>query len=108
MVKITPQTIGKYLRVPMHGVVEEQLPVLTRKQHEVIYEGDYLKATKVWKIERARQDWKPWFKFVNHYFLFRLQSETMARKQVTTTIQTWEGKQVNWSFLIHKKCGKRF
>ena len=95
--------IGRQLRIPADGAVEGQLPGLMRKQHETIFEGEFPKGTRVWRIDKARQHWRPWFKFVNQYLIFRPHPETMAQKYVVAAIQTWEGKRINWSQILQQQ-----
>lgn len=62
----------------MDGGTEGQLHVISKKQHETIFEGDYFKDIKMWKIEKTKQHWRPWLKFINDYLFFGPQTETMA------------------------------
>lgn len=103
VVNFSVPTIGRVLRIPADGVGEGQLPALTRKQHEAIFEGEFPRETREWKIDKARHHWKLWFKFVNSYFLFKPHPETMAQKYVVAAIQAWEGKRINWSQIIQQK-----
>lgn len=48
VVKIFVKAIGMHLKLPIDGILEGQLPRLTNKQHEVIFEGDYPKDTNMW------------------------------------------------------------
>jgi hypothetical protein len=45
--------IGRHLRLLADGITEGQLPMLTRKQHETIFEGEFPKDTRVWRIDKA-------------------------------------------------------
>ena len=103
VVSFSVQMIRNHLKLPAEGIFEGQLPGVTKKQHEVIFEGDYPKMPRVWKITKARQHWRPWLKFVNDYLLFRPQVDTMEQKFVVAAIQTWEGKKINWAFIVQKQ-----
>ena len=102
VVPFSVQMIGNHLRLPTEGIVEGQLPAITKKQHEAIFEGDYPKETRVWRIDKARQHWRPWLKFVNDYLLFRPQVDTMEQKYVVAAIQTWEGKKIKWALIVQQ------
>lgn len=103
IVSISVPMIRNHLKLPAEGILDGQLPAVTKKQHEVIFEGDYPKVPRVWKIAKARQHWRPWFKFVNDYFLFRPEVETLDQKFVVAAIQTWEGKKINWALIVQKQ-----
>jgi hypothetical protein len=103
VVDFSVPAIGRHLRLPADGANEGQLPALTRKQHEAIFEGEFPKETRLWRIDKAKSHWKLWLKFVNHYFLFRPDPETMAQKYVVAAVQAWEGRRINWSQIIHQK-----
>lgn len=77
--------------------------MVSRKQHETIIEEDFPKDTQFWRLDKARQHWSLWFKFVNNYLLFRPHPKTMAQKYVIATLQTWEGKKTNWSQIVQQK-----
>ena len=64
------------------------------------FERKYLKNTKMWKIEKTRHCWRLWFKFVNNYLVLRPQIKVMAQNYVMAAIQTWEGKKINWVFIM--------
>ena len=103
VVSFSVPMIRNHLKLPADGILEGQLPAVTKKQHDVIFEGDYPKMPRVWTIAKARQHWRPWLKFVNDYLLFRPQVETMEQKFVVAAIQTWEGKKINWSLIVQKQ-----
>lgn len=46
----------------------------------------------MWKSDREKHLWRPWFKFVSDFLLFRPQTETMASKHLVAVIWNWEGK----------------
>lgn len=102
VIELSAQTIGRYLKLPSDGVNEGQLPKLSKKQHDIIFESEYPRDTKLWQAEKARQHWRPWFKFVNTYLFFRPHAEVMNQKQVMAAIQTWEGKKINWSQIVQQ------
>ena len=64
------------------------------------FERKYLKNTKMWKIEKTQHCWRLWFKFVNNYLVLRPQIKVMAQNYVMVAIQTWEGKKINWVFIM--------
>lgn len=103
VVPFSAVVIRNHLKLPADGILEGQLPAVTKKQHEVIFEGDYPKETKQWRIIKARQHWRPWLKFVNDYLIFRPHVETMDQKFVVAAIQTWEGKKINWALIVQKQ-----
>lgn len=103
VVPFSIQAIGRNMRLPVDGITEGQLPAITRKQHELLFEGEFPKGTQVWRIDQAHNHWKLWFKFVNDYLLFRPHPKSIAQKYVVAAVQTWEGKKINWSLIVQHK-----
>lgn len=100
VIELYVRTIGQFLKLPSDGVSESQLHKISKKQHDVIFEAEYPREAKVWPIEKARQHWRHWFKFVNTFLPFRPHANTMTQRQVVAAIQTWEGKKINWSQVV--------
>lgn len=89
------KAVGRLLRLPMEGLTLEDMPGLTRKQHEHIFEGDFPRTPKGCHLEKAKHHWKAWLKFINHYLVFRPQKEMMTQRIVVAAMNTWNGKKVN-------------
>ena len=87
----------------MEGLTLEDMPGLTRKQHEHIFEGDFPRTPKGCHLEKAKHHWKAWLKFINHYLVFRPQKEMMTQRIVVAAMNTWNGKKVNQSWIVHQK-----
>ena len=103
VIEFSAQTIGRFLKLPADGVTEGQLHKISKKQHDNIFEGEYPRNTKMWPIEKARQHWRPWFKFINTYLLFRPHMDTMAQRHVVAATQTWEGRRTNWAKIVQQE-----
>lgn len=104
IVDFSIMNLGRHLKLPiLDDITEGQLPALTKKQHENIFEGDYPKESKLWKIEKARQHWRLWLRFVNNYLIFRPHTEMLVENYVMAAIQTWEGKKINWALIVQQK-----
>lgn len=97
------KAVGRLLRLPIEGLTLEDMPGLTRKQHEDMFEGDFPRTPKGCHLEKAKHHWRAWFKFINHYLVFRPQKEMMTQQIVVAAMNTWTGKKVNWSWIVQQK-----
>ena len=60
VVSFSIQIIGNHLKFFTYGTLEGQLHAVKKKQHETIFEENYTKETKLWRIYKAHQHWRPW------------------------------------------------
>lgn len=98
------KAVGRHLRLPTEGLTLEDLPGLTKKQHEDMFEGDFPRTPKGCQLEKAKHHWRAWFKFVNNYLVFKPQKEMMTQRIVVAAMNTWNGKKVNWGSIVQQKA----
>ena len=101
------KTVGRLLRLPVDGAAWDQLPRLTKKQHENLFKGEFPQSPKGCQLDKAKQHWRSWLKFVNDYLVFRPQKDTMAQKTIVAAMLTWEGKKINWAQIVQQKMGDK-
>lgn len=105
MIDFSAPVIRQFLKLPLEGLLLDQMPELTKEQHEEIFEGEFPRTSKGCLIEKARHHWRPWFKFVNNYLFFRPQKEMIAPKAIVAALNTWEGRPINSAKIVQQNIG---
>ena len=98
--------IARNLWLPKEGLLLDKMPGLTKKQHEELFEGEFVRTPRGCPLSKAKHHLRPWLKFVNDYLVFRPQKEMMTQKIIVAALCTWEGKKVNWAQAVQLKMGE--
>lgn len=48
------QVVGRHLKLPMDGLKVEEMPILSKKQYENMFEGEFLRTSKGCPLEKAK------------------------------------------------------
>lgn len=76
------QVVARRLRLPDDGLILDELPGLSKAQQEEMFEGEFIQTPKGCHLDKAKQPWKLWLRFVNDYLVFRPQKDMMSQKIV--------------------------
>lgn len=95
--------VGRVLKLPIDGERLDNMPGLTKKQHENMFEGEFPQSPRGCQLNKAKQHWQVWLKFVNDYLVFRPQKDMMTQKIIVAALHTWERTKVNWSQVVQQK-----
>lgn len=98
--------ISRLLWLPKEGLLLDSMPGLTKKQHENMFEGEFVRTPRGCPLNKAKHHWRPWLKFVNYYLVFWPQKDMMTQKIIMAALYTWEGKQINWAQVVQEKLGE--
>ena len=71
-------SIARLLWLPKEGLLLDSMPGLTKKQHENLFEGEFIRTPRGCPLDKAKHHWRPWLKFVNDYLVFRPQKDMMT------------------------------
>ena len=103
MIDFSVKAVGRQLKLPVDGLLLEDLPGLSKKQHEEMFEGEFPRTPRGCHLEKTKHHWKAWLKFVNDYLVFRPQTDMITQQIIVVAVNTWNGKRVNWARIVQQK-----
>ena len=54
-------------------------------------------------LGKAKHHWRLWLRFINIFLIFRPKKDMITQQAVVTTMNTWNGKRVNWAHIVYQK-----
>ena len=73
------------------------MPDLSRHQFTTLFDGDFHRNPKGYRINSAKSQWKPWFKFINDYLDLRPNKKMIVAPMVVAAMKTMDGEKINWA-----------